>query len=47
MDFTEVELSDGDAIFRQELRAFLSEVVTDEVRLRDRQTGDKDRKSVV
>lgn len=40
MDFTEVALSADDAAFQRELRAFLSEIVTEEVRLRDRQTGD-------
>lgn len=40
MDFTEVELSADDAAFQRDLRAFLSDLVTDEVRLRDRQTGD-------
>src|SRR3569623_2019913 len=40
MDFTEVELNDDDAAFQRELRGFLAELVTDEVRLRDRQTGD-------
>ena len=40
MDFTEVELSADDAAFQRELRTFLSELVTDEVRLHDRQTGD-------
>ncbi|EHB58013.1 acyl-CoA dehydrogenase domain-containing protein [Mycolicibacterium rhodesiae JS60] len=40
MDFTEVELSADDAAFQRELRAFLSDLVTEEVRLRDRQTGD-------
>jgi len=40
MDFSRVELSDEDAGFRDELRAFLSEHVTDEVRRRDRETGD-------
>jgi alkylation response protein AidB-like acyl-CoA dehydrogenase len=40
MDFTEVNLSADDAAFQRDLRAFLSELVTDEVILRDRQTGD-------
>jgi alkylation response protein AidB-like acyl-CoA dehydrogenase len=40
MDFTEVELSADDAAFQHELRACLAELVTDEVLLRDRQTGD-------
>ncbi|MBB3601882.1 alkylation response protein AidB-like acyl-CoA dehydrogenase [Mycolicibacterium sp. BK556] len=40
MDFTEVELSADDATFQRELRAFLSDLVTPEVILRDRQTGD-------
>ncbi len=39
MDFTEVDLSAEDAAFQRELRAFLSEIVTEEVILRDRQTG--------
>ncbi len=40
MDFTEVDLSADDAAFQRDLRAFLTDLVTDEVRLRDRQTGD-------
>ncbi|BBX05963.1 acyl-CoA dehydrogenase family protein [Mycolicibacterium aichiense] len=40
MDFTEVELSADDAAFQRDLRAFLGGLVTAEVRLRDRQTGD-------
>src|SRR6201991_1792122 len=40
MDFSRVELSDADQAFRDELRAFLATVVTDEVIARDRQTGE-------
>jgi len=40
MDFSAVTLSDEDRAFRDELRAFLSEIVTDEVIRRDRQTGE-------
>ncbi|PRC42380.1 acyl-CoA dehydrogenase, partial [Mycobacterium sp. ITM-2017-0098] len=40
MDFSEVELSDEDRTFRDELREFLVSVVTDDVIRRDRQTGD-------
>lgn len=40
MDFSRVELSDSDAQFQADLRAFLSEVVTDEVIERDRITGE-------
>ncbi|MEV0355541.1 acyl-CoA dehydrogenase family protein [Nocardia sp. NPDC050697] len=40
MDFSRVELSDADAAFQAEVRAFLDEHVTDEVRRRDRETGD-------
>lgn len=40
MDFSEVELSDDDRAFREELRGFLARVVTDEVIERDRRTGD-------
>ena len=40
MDFSHVELSDEDRAFRDELRAFLSELVTDDVIRRDRETGD-------
>ena len=40
MDFSHVELSDEDRAFRDELRAVLSELVTDDVIRRDRETGD-------
>ena len=40
MDFSHVELSEEDAVFRDELRAFLARVVTDEVIERDRETGE-------
>ena len=40
MDFSRVELSDDDRAFQDELRAFLTTVVTDEVIARDRQTGE-------
>ena len=40
MDFSRVELSDDDQAFRDELRAFLRTIVTDEVIHRDRVTGD-------
>lgn len=40
MDFSHVELSAADLAFRDELRAFLAEVVTDEVIQRDRETGE-------
>ncbi|MUL82149.1 MULTISPECIES: acyl-CoA dehydrogenase family protein [unclassified Mycolicibacterium] len=40
MDFSHVELSEEDLAFRDELRAFLAEVVTDEVIQRDRETGE-------
>ena len=40
MDFTQVELNDDDRAFREEGRGFLAEHVTDEVRRRDRETGD-------
>ncbi len=40
MDFSTVELSDEDRAFRDEVRAFLAEHVTEEVRRRDRETGD-------
>lgn len=40
MDFSEVELSDEDRAFRDELRVFLATVVTDDVINRDRETGD-------
>ncbi|MET0900535.1 MAG: acyl-CoA dehydrogenase family protein [Mycobacterium sp.] len=40
MDFTRVELSDDDQAFQNEVRAFLAAQVTDDVRRRDRETGD-------
>ncbi|MGV0837281.1 acyl-CoA dehydrogenase family protein [Mycolicibacterium thermoresistibile] len=40
MDFSRVELSDDDIAFRDEVRSFLAEHVTEEVRQRDRETGD-------
>ncbi|MGV0643286.1 acyl-CoA dehydrogenase family protein [Mycolicibacterium sp. XJ879] len=40
MDFSHVQLSDEDRAFRDELRSFLSTVVTDEVIRRDRETGE-------
>jgi alkylation response protein AidB-like acyl-CoA dehydrogenase len=40
VDFARVELSDEDRAFRDELRAFLGRIVTDEVIARDRQTGE-------
>ena len=40
MDFSYVELSDEDRAFRDELRAFLKTVVTEEVIARDRRTGE-------
>jgi len=40
VDFSRVELSDEDRAFRDELRAFLARVVTDEVIARDRETGE-------
>ncbi|MCX4093677.1 acyl-CoA dehydrogenase family protein [Nocardia sp. alder85J] len=40
MDFARVELSGADADFRDRARAFLDTHVTDEVRRRDRATGD-------
>ncbi|MFA5707096.1 acyl-CoA dehydrogenase family protein [Mycolicibacterium sp.] len=40
MDFSTVELSDEDRAFRTEVREFLAKHVTDEVRRRDRETGD-------
>ncbi|MGI5217861.1 acyl-CoA dehydrogenase family protein [Nocardia sp. CA-290969] len=40
MDFSVVELSDEDQAFRARARAFLDTHVTDEVRRRDRETGD-------
>ncbi|WP_156685857.1 acyl-CoA dehydrogenase family protein [Mycobacterium sp. Marseille-P9652] len=40
MDFSRVELSDEDRAFRDEVRDFLGTHVTEEVRRRDRETGD-------
>jgi alkylation response protein AidB-like acyl-CoA dehydrogenase len=40
MDFSRVELSPEDEEFRDELRAFLQQIVTDEVIARDRETGE-------
>ncbi|CAG7423276.1 acyl-CoA dehydrogenase family protein [Mycobacterium avium] len=40
MDFSRVELSAQDAAFQQSTRAFLAEHVTEEVRRRDRETGE-------
>ncbi|HEX4586819.1 MAG TPA: acyl-CoA dehydrogenase family protein [Mycobacterium sp.] len=40
MDFSRVEISDDDRAFRDELRALLKAVVTDEVVRRDRQSGE-------
>jgi alkylation response protein AidB-like acyl-CoA dehydrogenase len=40
MDFTRVELDDDDQAFQAEVRAFLAAQVTDDVRRRDRETGD-------
>jgi alkylation response protein AidB-like acyl-CoA dehydrogenase len=40
MDFSRVELSDEDNAFRDEVRDFLKTHVTEEVRRRDRETGD-------
>lgn len=40
MDFSPVQLSDGDQAFLDEMRAFLAEHVTDDVIRRDRETGD-------
>jgi alkylation response protein AidB-like acyl-CoA dehydrogenase len=40
LDFSLVELSDEDQAFRDELRAFLGTLVTDEVIERDRETGE-------
>jgi alkylation response protein AidB-like acyl-CoA dehydrogenase len=40
MDFSLVALSDDDLAFRDELRALLSQIVTDEVIARDRETGE-------
>ncbi len=40
MDFSRVALSEEDESFRDELRALLSEIVTDDVIARDRETGE-------
>ncbi|MCV7279861.1 acyl-CoA dehydrogenase family protein [Mycolicibacterium flavescens] len=40
MDFSRIELSDEDRAFLEESRAFLKEVVTEDVLRRDRETGD-------
>jgi alkylation response protein AidB-like acyl-CoA dehydrogenase len=40
MDFSRVTLTDDERSFRDDLRALLSELVTDEVRARDRETGE-------
>ncbi|OBF08270.1 acyl-CoA dehydrogenase [Mycobacterium sp. ACS4054] len=40
MDFSRVELSDEDKAFRDEARSFLATHMTEEVRRRDRETGD-------
>jgi 3-oxocholest-4-en-26-oyl-CoA dehydrogenase alpha subunit len=40
MDFSRVELTPEDQAFRDDLRAFLKEIVTDEVIARDRETGE-------
>jgi alkylation response protein AidB-like acyl-CoA dehydrogenase len=40
MDFARVDLDDDDAAFLAEVRAFLAEHVTEDVRRRDRETGD-------
>ncbi|MGH3642625.1 MAG: acyl-CoA dehydrogenase family protein [Mycobacterium sp.] len=40
MDFSRVELSEGDQAFRDEARNFLSDHVTEDVLRRDRETGD-------
>jgi alkylation response protein AidB-like acyl-CoA dehydrogenase len=40
MDFARVELSEDDQTFQHDLRALLAEIVTDEVRAHDRETGD-------
>jgi alkylation response protein AidB-like acyl-CoA dehydrogenase len=40
MDFSRVELSDADQTFRDEARSFLDTHMTEEVRRRDRETGD-------
>jgi alkylation response protein AidB-like acyl-CoA dehydrogenase len=40
MDFSPVQLDDDDAAFQAEVRATLTELVTDEVKMRNRLTGD-------
>ncbi|BBZ71200.1 acyl-CoA dehydrogenase family protein [Mycobacterium paraseoulense] len=40
MDFSRVELSDEDQAFRDEARSFLATHMTEEIRRRDRETGD-------
>ncbi|MCT7659353.1 acyl-CoA dehydrogenase family protein [Mycobacterium deserti] len=40
MDFSRVQLSESDLTFRDELRAFLKKIVTDDVIARDRETGE-------
>lgn len=40
MDFSRVELSDEDEVFRNGVRTFLASQVTEEVKRRDRETGD-------
>jgi 3-oxocholest-4-en-26-oyl-CoA dehydrogenase alpha subunit len=40
VDFSRVELDEDDRAFRDELRAFLAKLVTDEVIARDRETGE-------
>ena len=40
MDFSRVTLSDGDQAFLDEARELLQTHVTDDVRRRDRETGD-------
>jgi len=40
MDFSRVALSDDDQKFQDDVRAFLSEIVTEDVIRRDRETGD-------
>jgi 3-oxocholest-4-en-26-oyl-CoA dehydrogenase alpha subunit len=40
VDFSRVELSDEDEVFRQDVRTFLTTHVTEEVKRRDRETGD-------
>ncbi|MCW2516670.1 MAG: acyl-CoA dehydrogenase [Mycobacterium sp.] len=40
MDFSRVALSDEDQVFQDDLRAFLAEIVTEDVIRHDRETGD-------